>query len=197
MKKVIFLMAVCVLSFVQFMYAQECSTVTVEAFPMDPQSGQYSYFGVRVSLAQPYYQDVTVNGYIWDGPDDHGYNENHPYTLTIVAGYLTAETAANFYQTGPAAEGAANITSVSPCPPFALPEDQSHEILLSTEFQNFVQKKNDFLDRISIAVNQGTLLDTIRNAALNGIQNNDYQQFYTLVFGSNQAGLSFFSSTFL
>lgn len=109
-------MAFTVLSFIQIMYGQDCNNVTVEAFPMIPQSGLNSYFGVRVSLTQPYYQNVTVSGYIWDGPDEHGFNTDHPYTLTIAAGSLSAETAVNFYQTGPAAEGAANITSVSPCP---------------------------------------------------------------------------------
>jgi len=97
-------------------FAQDCSTVSVEAFPLNPQSGQYNYFGVRVSLSQPYNEYVTVSGYIWDGPDDHNFNTDHPYTLTIYPGDLTAETSVFFYQTGPAAEGAANITSVSPCP---------------------------------------------------------------------------------
>jgi len=116
-KPIYFFIIAILLSFSQIARAQSpCDAVSVEVFGMNPQTGFYSYFGVRVSISQTYSQNITVSGYIWDGPDEHGYNENHPYTLTIVAGSLSAETPVTFYQTGPAAEGAANITSVSPCP---------------------------------------------------------------------------------
>lgn len=77
------------------------SQVTVESFPMNPQSGSHNYFGVRVTLAQTYTENVTVTGYIYDMGG--GANTNTPFSLTITAGDLTAETAPNFYQTDPTA----------------------------------------------------------------------------------------------
>lgn len=91
-----------------------CDAVTAEAFAMDPQSGAHNYFGVRVTLAQAYSQDVAVSGYIFD--DGNGGDTNHPFTLTITAGNLTAETEATFYQTDPTAIAAVSISSVTPCP---------------------------------------------------------------------------------
>ena len=73
------------------------SQVTAEAFPMNPQSGSHNYFGVRVTLAQTYTEDITVTGYIYDMGG--GANTNNPFSLTVTAGNLTAETAANFYKT--------------------------------------------------------------------------------------------------
>lgn len=98
-----------------------CDAVTAEAFAMDPQSGAHNYFGVRVTLAQAYSQDVTVSGYIFD--DGNGGDTNHPFTLTITAGNPTAETEATFYQTDPTAVAAVSISSVTPCPTVGTPED--------------------------------------------------------------------------
>jgi hypothetical protein len=85
------------------------SQVTVEAFPMEPQSGQYNYFGVRVTLPQTYGADVVVTGYIYD---DGSPDTNHPFSLTVTSGNLTAETADNFYQTSPAENAAAEISTI-------------------------------------------------------------------------------------
>ena len=90
-------MACCVLSFVQFTYAQECSTVTVEAFPMDPQSGQYNYFGVRVTLAQAYTQDVTVTGYIHKDADEWN-NQDHPFHLVLFLNFPKVKVNQYYYQ---------------------------------------------------------------------------------------------------
>lgn len=86
------------------------SQVTAEAFPMDPQSGSHNYFGVRVTLSQTYTEDVTVTGYIYDMGG--GANTNNPFSLTVTAGNLTAETAANFYQTDPTATAVAELGTI-------------------------------------------------------------------------------------
>lgn len=85
--------------------------VTVESFPMDPQTGQYNYFGVRASIAEVQNNDVIVTGYIYD--DGNAPNTNHPFTLTIPAGNLEAETAATFYQTDPTASAAVMLGSIT------------------------------------------------------------------------------------
>lgn len=87
------------------------SQVTAEAFPMDPQSGSHNYFGVRVTLAQTYTEDITVTGYIYDMGG--GANTNNPFSLTVTAGNLTAETAANFYQTDPTATAEATLGTIA------------------------------------------------------------------------------------
>nr|WP_294905874.1 hypothetical protein [uncultured Lacibacter sp.] len=85
--------------------------VTIEAFPMDPQTGQYNYFGVRASIAEVQSNDVIVTGYIYN--DGNGPDTNHPFSVTISAGNLTAETAATFYQTDPAASAAVMLGSIT------------------------------------------------------------------------------------
>jgi hypothetical protein len=103
MKKILGIIFINLFFFCSVIRAQ----VTAEAFPMDPQSGSYNYFGVRVTLAQTYTEDVTVTGYIYDMGG--GANTNNPFTLTVTAGNLTAETAANFYQTDPTATAEATL----------------------------------------------------------------------------------------
>jgi len=95
-----------IVSFILYSFTLKAQ-ITVEAFPMNPQSGQYNYFGVRVTLAETYTDNVTVTGYIYD--EGNGPNTNHPFTLTVPAGELTAETAANFYQTDPTATAVAEL----------------------------------------------------------------------------------------
>jgi hypothetical protein len=98
----------------QALIAQVCTSVTGEAFPRNPQTGQYNYFGVRVSMNFTYNQNVTVTGYIH--PDvDPGTNQV-PFELTITAGNTSAETGDNFFQTDPTGGAGVTITSVSPCP---------------------------------------------------------------------------------
>lgn len=72
--------------------------------------------------------------------------------------------------------------------PFSLTEEQSLQVVQSSGFQNLIQKQNQFLDTIAKAVTQGTSLNTIRNAALEAIQNNNNQPIYSLLFSSSQSG---------
>lgn len=77
---------------------------------MEPQSGQYNYFGVRVTVEQAPVNNITVNGFIYD---EGSPNTNHPFTLVIYSGTTSAETATNFYQTGPANNASAEIRTLS------------------------------------------------------------------------------------
>lgn len=91
----------------------QCSTVTVEVFPLDPQSGNHNYFGIRVTLAQTFGENVTINGYIHDEGDP---NTNHPFELTVTTGNLAVETSATFYETSPTASAVVDVSSVTNCP---------------------------------------------------------------------------------
>jgi hypothetical protein len=86
--------------------------ITIEVFPMNPQSGPHNYFGVTVKLDRIYDQDITVSGYMYDlgnAPDTY-----NPYSVTVYAGYTTNSSSSTQYQTGPASEGTASIASISP-----------------------------------------------------------------------------------
>lgn len=88
-----------------------CAGVTSSVFPMNPQSGQYNYFGIAITLDQVYGQDITVTGYIYD---DGSFDTNHPFSITVTAGNTTTSTAATFYQTGPTSSGAISVSVISP-----------------------------------------------------------------------------------
>ena len=105
MKKLIFLLLLVIL-FKNAAYSQ----ISVLAFPMSPQTGNYNYFGVRVSLQEVKTQDITISGYITDGG---GTSTNKSFELTVEAGNLTAETEANFYQTDPTGIAEAYLGSIS------------------------------------------------------------------------------------
>jgi hypothetical protein len=116
MKKILFLFFVSLNLFALKMSlnAQTCEGVSVDVF--EPiQSGAHNYFGVRVTLSQVYNQNVTVSGYIHAGSDEWN-NQDHPFTLTVTTGDLTAGTASNFYETSPTGDAAVTVSSISPCP---------------------------------------------------------------------------------
>lgn len=116
----------------------QCEGVVVEVFPVNPQTGVHNYFGVKVTLVHSYYQDITVNGYIYDDGD---YNTNHPYSLTVVAGNLTAETSATFYETGPTISAEIETNSVSPCPS-SLTSEAILSSMNSTELENLINQED-------------------------------------------------------
>jgi len=102
-----------------------CASVYVEAYGLNPQSGAHNYFGVRVTLSATYGQDVTVTGYIHRDVDESS-NQDHPFTLTVYAGNLTAETSVTYYQTDPTSGADVTVTSVSPCPGFAVTDARAN-----------------------------------------------------------------------
>ena len=85
--------------------------VLVETFAVGTQTGLHNYYGVRVILPQSYNYDVTIAGYVFD--EGMGLNTDHPFSLTVTAGSTTAESAANFYETGPASGAQAQIASIN------------------------------------------------------------------------------------
>ncbi len=89
-----------------------CDAVTAEVIAPSPQTGSYNSFGARVSISQPYEQDITVNGTI----NEEGGNGLHQeFTLTIPAGSLFAETT-SYLQVSPVSGASVSISSVTPCP---------------------------------------------------------------------------------
>jgi hypothetical protein len=86
------------------------SQINVEITSPAQQSGQYNYYGVKVTINQPLERDITVNGYVYD---DGSPNNNHPFSLTIPQGFLEAETVWNFYQTCPACGAAASLSTIA------------------------------------------------------------------------------------
>lgn len=109
MRHFIAFIALLVTSLCSFSQTPFCAGIVVEAFPMNPQTGSYNYFGVRVTLDQAYDQNVTVNGTI--GAEG---NPSQSFSVTVTAGNLSAETDVTFYQADPTAEAAAEISTVSP-----------------------------------------------------------------------------------
>lgn len=93
--------------------AQTCASVTAELTAVSPQSEFIHWFGIKVSIAQPYNQNVTVSGTI---TDTEGASPS-TWQLTILAGSLTAETSSNFYSTDPQWSARVYIDNVTPCPP--------------------------------------------------------------------------------
>ncbi len=145
-----------------------CESVTAAAFAGD-QSGAHNYFGVRVTLAQAYSQDVTVTGYIHKDADENG-NTDHPFTLTITAGSLTAETAANFYETDPAGGAAVTVASVSPCPISEITATYAG-VVVTYEVANHILRFNSASDYNAVAdqldADYDTYNDTYDNQYLN------------------------------
>lgn len=90
-----------------------CPAITAVATFPNPQSGQYNYYGVKVSIAQGYGQNITVVGNFIDSENSA---HTQQFTLTINAGELFAETDANVFQVSPTGGAEIEITSVTPCP---------------------------------------------------------------------------------
>jgi len=77
----------------------------------NPQSGLYNYFGIKLSIDQVVAESIVITGYL---RDDEDVNNTYPYTLTIVNGTFSIETANNVLQTSPTATATNFITNVSP-----------------------------------------------------------------------------------
>jgi hypothetical protein len=116
MKKILSIIFISLLTFASILQAQVCNGVSAEVIAPSPQTGLHNYFGVRVTLTQPYSQDITVAGIIYE---EGNHNLQQPFTLTITSGNLIAETDLYLLQTGPADNAGVEISSVSPCPDLA------------------------------------------------------------------------------
>jgi hypothetical protein len=105
MKKVL---SIITLSFALLLNAN--GQVTVESIPLSPQSGQYNYFSVKVTLPQTYDHNVVVEGFIQE-EDNSG--SKQAFSLTITSGNLTAQTSANFFAACPACGAETEFSSLS------------------------------------------------------------------------------------
>lgn len=76
------------------------------------QSGAHNYFGAEVTLNKTYTEDVVVTGFIHD--DDDPTNIEHPFEITVPAGYSYVATALTFYETLPTKYASLTIVSVTP-----------------------------------------------------------------------------------
>lgn len=110
MKKIsVYLLFCLFLSSLSNLNAQSlCAGITVEAYPANPQTGQYNRYGARVTLDQSYDQNITVSGTLI-GED----SRSVPFSVTVPAGQLTAETGLDL-ETCPACGANVSISSVSP-----------------------------------------------------------------------------------
>jgi len=77
-----------------------------------PQTGPNNFFGVNVALnPYPVSENVTVTGYI---RDDGNPSNTYDFSLTIIGGTQSAETANNVLMTGPADTATIFVTGVTP-----------------------------------------------------------------------------------
>jgi len=89
-----------------------CILVVNEVIAPEPQTGANNFFGVKVSLDPfPVDENVTVNGYI---RDDGDITNTYSFSLTIIAGTESEETANNVLMTGPADTATIFINSIAP-----------------------------------------------------------------------------------
>ena len=114
------LLCLALMAFKTNLQAQTCAGVTAQAISMGPTpsptpglSTLTNDYVVRATLTQAYSQDVTVTGFFYDasGPA----NVDHPYTVIVAAGSLSAQTA-QLYTADNSAGGVVTIESVTPCP---------------------------------------------------------------------------------
>lgn len=120
MKKILFILFCYLLGSIPIIHAQyntsSCDAVTGEAIPLDPQptSGNYDYYGVKVTLNNVPASQVTVQGYIHH--DASAPNTGAQFLLVLNPGQITAQTDLSFFQITRWNNAVVTITSVSPCP---------------------------------------------------------------------------------
>lgn len=92
--------------------AQSCASVTASYFgPLSTSSSDE--YGARVTIAEIFTENITVVGKL---VQTENHSNNIEFTLTIIAGQLSAETDPRYF-TVPMASGLdIEITSVTPCP---------------------------------------------------------------------------------
>jgi hypothetical protein len=155
-----------------------CETVTVEVVPMNPPTG--NDFGVRVTLAQAYSQDVTVEGKIFS----EGGRFIDIWTLTITAGNLTAQTPLDYYQPDPPQSASATIMSVTPCPSSSEVSVNGNRLKFAT-IGSYEQYADNELDRsnLTILATQSGSITTLEE--LNNEQDTLYPEFLKQVLNQD------------
>ena len=106
------------LFFLPEMGSAQCPGVSVEAYPRNPQSGMFNYYGVKILLVATCSQNVTVSGYIHASSDPNPTVNGKPFSFTVNSGSVQFDSGDGFYQMGLFDDASVTITSVSPCPSF-------------------------------------------------------------------------------
>jgi hypothetical protein len=89
-----------------------CIQIVDTVINPEPQTGINNFFGVNVALnPYPVSENVTVTGYI---RDDGNISNTYDFSITIIGGTQSGETANNVLTTGPADTATIFVTGVTP-----------------------------------------------------------------------------------
>jgi hypothetical protein len=89
-----------------------CIQVIDTVIAPEPQTGINNFFGVNISLSPyPVTENVTVTGYI---RDDGNISNTYDFSITVIGGTQSGETANNVLTTGPADTATIFITGITP-----------------------------------------------------------------------------------
>jgi uncharacterized delta-60 repeat protein len=89
-----------------------CIQVIDTVIAPEPQTGPNNFFGVNISLSPyPVTENVTVTGYI---RDDGNISNTYDFSITVIGGTQSGETANNVLMTGPADTATIFITGITP-----------------------------------------------------------------------------------
>jgi hypothetical protein len=89
-----------------------CIQVIDTVIAPEPQTGINNFFGVNISLSPyPVTENVTVTGYI---RDDGDITNTYDFSITVIGGTQSGETANNVLTTGPADTATIFITGITP-----------------------------------------------------------------------------------
>lgn len=72
--------------------------------------------------------------------------------------------------------------------PFVFSEEESLQIVRSAEFKSLVRIQNEFLDRVSLALKNGSTLNQLADLSRKAIHNGKDDGTYNVLFGSRPAG---------
>jgi hypothetical protein len=90
----------------------ECIQLIDTVIAPVPQTGINNFFGVNIALdPYPVTENVTVTGYI---SDDSNPSNRYDFSITIIGGTESGETANNVLMTGPAETATIFVTGVTP-----------------------------------------------------------------------------------
>ena len=90
----------------------ECISIIDTVIAPSPQTGENNFFGVNVDLNPfPVTENVTITGYI---RDDGDILNTYEFSITIIGGTQSGETANNVLMTGPADTATIFVTGVTP-----------------------------------------------------------------------------------
>ena len=72
-----------------------------------------------------------------------------------------------------------------------LSEIESSAIINSTEFQNFISIKNQFIEVVNQTVSNGYDLEELKQLSIESVNSNESDELFTALFGSKEKGLDY------